>query len=249
MLIFILFLTIKNINFKHKYNISDMIINSSFSQCFEDLILNVFFFDVDNGFYIDVGAFDPNILSVTKYFYLKGWSGINIEPLRKEYENLLKERVRDININVAVGEKEGNISLYEWGAFSTTKKDFSIPASNKSNISLQTMANICKKNIPKNKEIHFCKIDVEGNEREVLLGFDFENYRPQIFCIESVVPGTEIQNYKVFEDILIKNNYEIVFAYRINRYYVDKNLEYLKERSKYIEEIISIYNKTKNKKS
>ena len=32
------------------------------------------------GFYVDVGAADPVNLSVTKWFYDLGWSGLNIEP-------------------------------------------------------------------------------------------------------------------------------------------------------------------------
>ena len=55
---------------------------------------------------------------------------------------------------------------------------------------METMANICKQYIPKKKEIHFCKIDVEGgHEKNVLLGYDFKNYRPKVFCIESTYPG------------------------------------------------------------
>ena len=57
--------------------------------------------------------------------------------------------------------------------------------------------------------IHFCKIDVEGSERDVLLGYDFINYRPKVFCIESTIPGTYISNYDNWEDILIKNDYSI----------------------------------------
>ena len=52
----------------------------SFSEYFEDLILFTIVSDIKNGFYIDVGAYDPNIVSVTKAFYLRGWNGINIEP-------------------------------------------------------------------------------------------------------------------------------------------------------------------------
>ena len=42
----------------------------SFSEYFEDLILFTIVSDIKNGFYIDVGAYDPNIVSVTKAFYL-----------------------------------------------------------------------------------------------------------------------------------------------------------------------------------
>ena len=44
--------------------------------------------DIQNGFYIDVGANDPNLYSVTKAFYQRGWYGINIEPLPEKYRLL-----------------------------------------------------------------------------------------------------------------------------------------------------------------
>ena len=52
---------------------------------------------------------------------------------------------------------------------------------------MDTMSNICKKYVPKGRNVDFCKIDVEGGEKNVLLGYDFINYRPKVFCIESTV--------------------------------------------------------------
>ena len=83
------------------------------------------------------------------------------------------------------------------------------------------MSNICKKYVPKGTIIEFCKIDVEGAERDVILGYDFINYRPKIFCIESTIPLTRIPTYQLFEDILIKNNYSFIYQYSVNRFYVD----------------------------
>ena len=54
----------------------------SHAQNFEDVILNRALEDVESGFYIDIGANDPDIDSVTRYFYEKGWSGIKIEPFK-----------------------------------------------------------------------------------------------------------------------------------------------------------------------
>ena len=163
-----------------KYNISDMVIKASYSQFLEDLILNVFFFDIENGFYIDVGANNPNVISVTKYFYLKGWNGINIEPLPEEYQKLVISRPRDINLNICAGEKEANITIYKESVGTTRKKYYS-RWKKPMNTTMQTMSKICNNYIIKNKEIHFCKIDVEGGEREVLMGIDFVNYRPKVF--------------------------------------------------------------------
>lgn len=38
-----------------------------------------YFFDVYNGFYVDIGAYDPIFASNTLNLYTMGWDGINIE--------------------------------------------------------------------------------------------------------------------------------------------------------------------------
>ena len=92
------------------------------------------------------------------------------------------------------------------------------------------MFNICRKYVPKNEIIQFCKIDVEGGEKDVLLGYDFENYRPKVFCIESVQVHTGIPNHDLWEDILLKNDYSFVYKYAINRYYIDNRIKGLRKR-------------------
>jgi hypothetical protein len=52
----------------------------SYAHNFEDVLLDRCFRNVSNGFYIDVGAWDPVVDSVTHHFYEKGWHGINGEP-------------------------------------------------------------------------------------------------------------------------------------------------------------------------
>src|SRR5439155_647679 len=53
----------------------------SYAQNGEDFTLWCALHDVDAGTYIDIGAYDPDIDSVTRAFYDRGWSGINIEPV------------------------------------------------------------------------------------------------------------------------------------------------------------------------
>lgn len=107
------------------------------------------------------------------------------------------------------------------------------------------MLNICKKYIPKKEIVQFCKIDVEGRERDVLLGYDFENYRPKVFCIESTKPGTFFFSYDQWEDILIKNNYSFAFQYMINRYYIDNRIQGLREKFIQVEKILQNFLKNK----
>lgn len=212
-----------------KILLNELLNFTSYSQFYEDLILFCIFYDVKNGFYIDVGANDPDKISVTKAFYLRDWYGINIEPLPNKYELLLKKRKKDINLQIGAGNEEGNSYLIKRGDLSAILKTHKNINSNVIKIKIKTMANICKSYIPKDKKIEFCKIDVEGGERDVLLGCDFENYRPKVFCIESTKPGTGIPCYNLWEDILLNNNYSFVYQYKINRFYIDNKIEGLRE--------------------
>ena len=52
----------------------------SYSQRYEDLHLCCCFPDKHDGFYIDIGAGHPVYDNVSFAFYLRGWSGITVEP-------------------------------------------------------------------------------------------------------------------------------------------------------------------------
>lgn len=123
-----------------------------------------------------------------------------------KYKALVKNRKRDINLQIGLAQFAGNKTFYQYGQRSTFhKKYLKGKKLKKVNIIVDTLANICRKYIQKNEDIQFCKIDVEGEERNVLLGFDFKKYRPKVFCIESTIPGRLIPNHNLWEDILLRN--------------------------------------------
>lgn len=80
----------------------------SSSQYYEDLIIDRLLNHKKNGIYLDIGANDPDILSNTKRFYDRGWSGVNIEPDTELYNKLLKHRSRDINLNIGISSGGGS---------------------------------------------------------------------------------------------------------------------------------------------
>lgn len=199
----------------------------SYAQDNEDLILYSLLHDVKEGKYIDVGANDPVDINVTKLFYDLGWSGINVEPIEYCLNRLKEQRTRDINLGIALGEKHDVGILYDCGSGSSFMKDL-IPFTERElpplEVEIYTMQEIYETYCKDWSDIHFCKIDVEGYEKNVLLGVkDWSKFRPWAFCIESTLPATSIPCYDEWEYILLENGYEFVLAHGINRYYVDKN--------------------------
>ena len=214
----------------------------SFAEYYEDFILYVILLDIKNGFYIDIVAYDPHKVSVTKAFYLRGWNGINIEPLPNQFKLFEKDRPNDINLQMVVGNNEGNVTFYTDGQCSTVRKKYA-KNNDSINVIMDKMSNVCKKYVPKGKEVDFCKIDVEGNERDVLLGYDFTNYKPKVFCIESTIPKSFIPNHKLWEEILINNGFTFVYSRGVNRYYVNNKYPDILERSKNIRDYFRMAHK------
>ena len=66
----------------------------SHAQNFEDVMLWRALCHVRRGFYIDVGAADSSLYSVTRAFYDQGWCGINIEPVPAHFSALRNANVR-----------------------------------------------------------------------------------------------------------------------------------------------------------
>ena len=207
----------------------------SYAQEFEDLFLFSMLSTVDKGFYIDVGANDPTVISVTKFFYDRGWHGINVEPLKDRCRQLEEMRPRDINLCIGLGAEHGKNFLYSMDAMSTFKTDIAKKSSNDTDkvkdseaTEIFTLTEIFQRHCPPPNNIHFCKIDVEGFEKEVLLGVkNWHEFRPWLFCIEAAVPGTTKPCFEEWEYILLENDYQLAFAYGINRYYVDSQKKHL----------------------
>lgn len=162
-----------------------------------------------------------------------------------EYLNLVNYRNRDINLNIGAGKNESYALLLKYGSGSQVINNKSMieekQQKNFLNITVNTLKNICKKYVPEKQDIHFCKIDVEGGERDVLLGYDFGNYRPKVFCIEATKPGTFIPCHELWENILLKNDYSFAYQYAMNRFYIDNKFPYLKERFHLVEKSIKYY--------
>src|SRR5260370_15448931 len=85
----------------------------SYAQNQEDVVLaRALRPDDRGGFWVDVGAGDPVVDSVTAAFAERGWRGVNVEPLPFEHERLCAARPADRNPLVPLGPTAGRGPLF-----------------------------------------------------------------------------------------------------------------------------------------
>lgn len=191
----------------------------SYAQNYEDILLARVFPEPE-GFYIDVGANHPVFHSVTKLFYDRGWSGINIEPSPVVFERLRDDRPRDLNLNVGLSDRDGTLTFHEslvyhgWSTFrpdlAQHYRDLNVAMVERP-IPVTTLARVCEAHA--NRPIDFLKIDAEGFEREVLLGGDFRRWRPRVLLVENSWP-------EAWEPVMAGLDYRHAAFDGLNRFYV-----------------------------
>lgn len=201
----------------------------SYAQNFEDVMLSRALDqvgEVEQGFYIDVGANDPTIDSVTRTFYDRGWCGINIEPVACFHERLCSERPRDVNLGVAVGAAPGTLPFYEVTGTGLSTADAALAARHRAegrtvvdrHVPVVTLDAVCAEHVT--GPIHFLKIDVEGAEAEVLAGFDLTRWRPWILVVEATLPMTTTRCESAWESVVLQAGYAPVYFDGLNRFYL-----------------------------
>lgn len=171
-----------------------------YSQNGEDLLLWDVFKDQKYGYYIDVGAFDGIHLSNSYVFELNGWDGMCVEGNPTYYDFCRKNRPQSICINAACtsSEKRGEIQylVEPLGLLSGIEANKTIDIEERyarRNLVFQgfteiivnssSLDDLLDKHLPNaSTTIDFLSIDVEGTEKDVLLGL---TYRPRIIITES----------------------------------------------------------------
>lgn len=215
---------------------ADLPVMLSYAQNGEDVLLRRVLHEIKRGVYVDVGAQHPTVDSVTRHFYDQGWHGINLEPHPAYFAALQRERPRDINLNLAVSDHAGtaNFHFVEDSGLSSLHAG-ALQVAAKHGLKSRTGQVVVKRldavlvehDMP---EIHFLKIDVEGAEREVLLGVDFERWRPWIMVIEATRPNDPAPCWDMFEPVALAARYQPVLFDGLNRWYLREESMSLSER-------------------
>jgi len=220
------------------YSISEMYlrlwmqnVRNSYSQKGEDVEIDKLLKHKKKGFYVDVGANHPVRFNNTYRFYKEGWHGINIEPDPENFEKIVKVRSRDVNLNLGVGKKSGELELYQF--IPDTLTTFSKDEANryrsegyilrgKRKVGVKPLSEIFDEYV-RHKKIDFMSVDTEGFDLEVLKSNNWRRYRPKVVCVESrsfsSSPGSVDNRIRSY---LIRVGYREYLHTGVNSIYIDK---------------------------
>lgn len=184
----------------------------SFSQEGEDCVLMRVFEGQELGFYVDIGAHHPQRFSNTYRFYLRGWRGINVDPLPGSKARFDALRERDINLEIGIANEPGVLTYFSFEEPALNTFDPEVAMSRTSallerrKIPVYPLKQILSKNLPTGEAIDFLSIDVEGLDLAVLRSNDWTKYRPRYVMAEALemrdvrdVQRTEL--YDFMEDV------------------------------------------------
>ena len=198
----------------------------SFAQNFEDVLLRRALRDVECGFYVDIGAFDPVVDSVTAWFYAQGWRGVNVEPNPTFHRRLLEARPEDISLQMAVTDGPGLITLHLMDGLSTTvstvvdqhaARGREVSATLEvETIGLEALLTARSGG----RVVDFLNVDVEGAEGAVLKACPFEQVRPRIIVAEATAPDSPEPAQQDWEAHIIARGYIFATFDGLNRYFV-----------------------------
>jgi FkbM family methyltransferase len=199
----------------------------SYAQNGEDIVLWRALHSIEAGTYVDVGAADPDVDSVTKAFYERGWSGVNIEPSREHASALRSARPRDIVLEECAGDRPGTIMLHVVkGTGLSTVVESAVEAlhpddgeSEDVEVPVRRLDQMLDDLGFAGKQIHFLKIDVEGFEESVLRGIDLARWRPWVIVVEATAPRSRTQVHENWEHVLLDAGYNFCLFDGLNRFY------------------------------
>lgn len=176
-----------------------------------------------NGVFMDIGAHDGVSINNTLYFEkYNNWTGVNVEPIKKIYEQLVINRPNCININCAVTNNDGTAEFICNDGYtemiSGLKKNYDMrhyrrlinennakgSTSSVINVDTKKVETICDEN--NIKHINYLSIDVEGAEFEVIKSINFDKVFIDVIGFENNYEDTSIPIIKYLED----KNYKLI---------------------------------------
>jgi FkbM family methyltransferase len=184
-----------------------------------------FFGERSEGFFLDVGANEPQKGSQTWMLEERGWRGILIEPQGQLCERLRQARPTSQVFQVACGAPGAPSEMPLFTAVtpghSGLVKNLVDATTNYVGteiVRVTTLDAILAQ--AGNPRIDFVTMDVEGTQFDVLRGFDLQRHRPRLLLMEDHLYDLKAHRY------LGRAGYRLVKRTGLNNWYVPRESNY-----------------------
>ena len=189
----------------------------------EDVFIDRILKNIKNGFYVDIGCYHPFKGSLTYKLYRRNWNGLNIDISKTSIDLFKMSRNKDINLNLAVTNFDGETFYYE---NSPINQQNSLLKSNEEQKKIRIKCNKLDTILEQNKIDYFdyLNVDVEGSELKVIEGLNLTKYKPKLLSIEN--NDLLIDDYLKSDiyKILIKNNYVFINKIGVTNFFTTREL-------------------------
>ncbi len=206
----------------------------SFSQCGEDIIVDFVFMILGNKniTYLDIGANHPTHYNNTYFFYRTGHRGVLIEPDSVLCQKLRNKRPKDTVLNMAVGsDGDDIISMYVMTSrtLNTLEKSQAEALVASGHERIEAVREVRRLGINQILNTHFpsgapdfVSLDIEGLDLQILEAWDFDGFRPKIFCVETLTYTRDNTERKLTEiiDLMISRGYRVYADTYVNTIFV-----------------------------
>ena len=185
----------------------------SYAQAGEDLIIEYLLasLNIKDVTYLEIGTNEPVLCNNTYRFYRKGCRGVCIEPDPGMFKAIKDKRPRDTVLNVGIGisdQKEAPFYLFpgvlnSWSTFSAAEANIRKTESGLQYDIIQVPLHTINSIIDTYFQIcpNFISIDVEGLDLDILKSLDFNRFRPEVICVETISFSITNQEEKQQETI------------------------------------------------
>lgn len=206
----------------------------SYSQCGEDMICDFLFswLGVSQISYLDIGAHHPKWLSNTYYFYERGCRGVLIEPDEDLCVGLRRERPRDTILNLAVaasGEDKVNMYVMTSRTLNTLDRAQAEELVAGGREKIEAIRSVRLYGINEILKSQFgpiapnlVSLDIEGLDFEILSAWDFDAFRPEVFCVETLTYTEDNTERKLVEiiELMLSKGYRVYADTYVNTVFV-----------------------------
>ncbi len=187
----------------------------------EQRLIRLFFSDAASGYYVEVGANEPKLTSMTWHLEEVGWTGVLVEPIPELFEALCRERPRSRVFQAACAAPEAcgvaDFVVTPDLSQSTLKCDAIADPSRVARIErvqVRTLDDILRE--VGDPRLDFVSIDVEGAQLDVLRGFALTQHRPRLLLIEDHLTDFQTHRY------LARRGYRLCKRTGLNNWYIPR---------------------------